>query len=185
LIAQDWLNLRAERGLSNFDQRHLANITFQYTTAGTHRIRLLREWMFSSQINRGSGLPLTPVYPAAVRGTGVTGSIRPDFTGADVYAAPPGSHLNPAAFAAPAPGQWGNAGRNSISGPGQFNLGASLSRTFRAGDKLSLDVRADATNALNHVTYPGWNTMVGSAQFGLPYTANAMRVIQTTVRLRF
>ena len=31
-----------------------------------------------------------------------------------------------------------------------------------------MDFRIDATNALNHVTYPSWNTIVNSAQFGLP-----------------
>ena len=130
-------------------------------------------------------MPLTPIYLTAVRGTGVSGSIRPDYTGADVNAAPNGLHLNPAAFAAPALGQWGNAGRNSLSGPGQFSLGMSAGRTFRVGDKLNLDVRADAQNALNHVTYPSWNATVTSVQFGLPMSANAMRVIQTTMRLRF
>ena len=31
-IAQNWLDLRAERGLSTFDQRHLLNLQMQYTT---------------------------------------------------------------------------------------------------------------------------------------------------------
>ena len=52
-------------------------------------------------------------------------------------------------------------------------------------DRLSLDFRVDATNAFNNVTYPNWNTTVGGAQFGLPNTANAMRSLETTVRLRF
>ena len=186
LIAQDWLHLNEERGLSNFDQRHLLNLMFQYNTGmGRRGGGLLKEWTFASQINAGSGLPLTPVYLAAVRGTGVTGSIRPDYTGADLYAATAGLHLNPAAFTAPSAGRWGNAGRNSITGPGQLNLAASMGRTFRVGDKLSLDLRVDASNALNHVTYPNWNTTISSAQFGLPNTANAMRTVQTTVRLRF
>jgi trimeric autotransporter adhesin len=43
----------------------------------------------------------------------------------------------------------------------------------------------DATNALNHVTFPSWNTTVTSTQFGLPNPANAMRSVQTSVRLRF
>ncbi len=110
--------------------------------------------------------------------------IRPDYTGAPLYDAPPGLHLNPAAYIAPASGQWGNAGRNSITGPAQFNLNASLARTFQMTDRYSLDVRVDATNALNHVTYPNWNTTVGTL-FGLPSTANAMRSVQTTVRVRF
>jgi hypothetical protein len=43
----------------------------------------------------------------------------------------------------------------------------------------------DATNPFNHVTFPGWNTTIGSPQFGLPYTANAMRSLQTSLRARF
>jgi hypothetical protein len=64
-------------------------------------------------------------------------------------------------------------------------MNASLARTFRTSDRTSLDLRVDASNILNHVTFPSWNTTVGSAQFGLPLTANAMRVFQTTARWRF
>jgi hypothetical protein len=101
-----------------------------------------------------------------------------------IDAAPSGLFLNPAAFAAPAAGQWGTAGRNSITGPSQFSLNASLGRTFPWGDRYGIDLRVDATNVLNHVTYQSWNTTI-SAQFGLPSRANAMRAIQTTLRLRF
>jgi hypothetical protein len=125
------------------------------------------------------------VYLAPVPGTGVTGTIRPNYTGASIYSAPAGLFLNPAAYAAPASGQWGNAGRDSIRGPLQFNLNGSLARTFRVRDRYSLDLRFDAANLLNHVTYPGWNTTINSAQFGLPVAANAMRTMQTTLRLRF
>jgi hypothetical protein len=43
----------------------------------------------------------------------------------------------------------------------------------------------DSTNALNHVTFTDWNTTINSPQFGLPVNANAMRSMQTTLRLRF
>jgi len=189
VIAQNWLNLDAERGLSNFDQRHQATAQVQYTTGiGVGGGTLLRGWegaafkgwTFIANITAGSGMPLTPVYVAAVRNTGVTGSIRPDYTGAPVYAAPAGRFLNPAAYAAAAAGLWGNAGRNSITGPDQFALNASMGRSF--GD---VDLRFDSTNALNHVTFPSWNTSVNSAQFGLPNAANAMRSVQATLRWRF
>jgi hypothetical protein len=197
VIAQNWLDLRAERGLSNFDQRHQLSVQAQYTTGmgigggalvGGWKGALFKEWTFVSQITAGSGLPLTPTYPVAVRGTGVTGPIRPDYTGASLYAAPPGFFLNPAAYVAPASGQWGNAGRDSITGPSQFALNASLGRTFRLGDRLNADLRIDATNALNHVVYTSWITAVNSAQFGLPNPANPanpMRSVQTTLRVRF
>jgi hypothetical protein len=193
-IAQDWLNLRAERALSSFDRRHQLNINFQYSSGmgiggGTlmrgWKALLLKEWTLSGQITAGSGYPLTPVYPLAVLGTGVTGPVRPGYTGADIKAAPVGLHLNPAAYTTPALGYWGNAGRNSIPGPSQFGLNASLSRTFRTSDRTGLDLRVDASNVLNQVTFPSWNTIVGSAQFGLPMTANPMRNVRTTIRWRF
>jgi hypothetical protein len=193
VVAQNWLNLRGERGLSNFDQRHLANFTIQYTTGmglgggtlmGGWKGPLMKDWTFSTGINAGSGFPLTPIYPAVIPGTGQTG-IRPDYkAGVSIYDAPAGLHLNPAAVAAPV-GHWGNAGRNSITGPDTFSLNASMARTFRVSDRVSADLRIDANNALNHVTYPSWNTVVGGALFGLPVAANQMRTMQVTMRARF
>ena len=193
-IAQNWLDLSAERSLSNFDQRHLVSVQMQYTTGmgltgGTllsgWRGTLFKDWTFATLITAGSGLPLTPIYLAAVNGTGVTGSIRPQYTGAPLYSAPQGLFLNPAAYTAPLTGQWGNAGRNSITGPAQFSLNASMGRTFRVNDRLNLDLRIDSTNALNNVTFTNWNTTVTSAQFGAATAANVMRSVQTTLRLRF
>lgn len=194
VIAQNWLDLSGERGLSIFDQRHLLSVQAQYTTGmgfggGTllsgWRGALFKEWTAGSQITAGSGLPLTPVYLTPVSGTGVTGTIRPDYTGAPLYDAPAGLFLNPAAFRAPAAGQWGNAGRDSIEGPSQFTLNASLMRTFRLRDRLSMDLRFDSTNLLNHVSWVSWNTLVSGAQFGLPAQANPMRSVQANVRVRF
>jgi hypothetical protein len=93
--------------------------------------------------------------------------------------------LNPQAYTKPVAGQWGNAGRNSIEGPGQFTLGASLARTFQLRDRMNMDVRIDALNALNKVTFTSWNTTVTSGQFGLPVQANPMRSMQVTMRVRF
>jgi trimeric autotransporter adhesin len=192
-VAQNWLDLRGERGLSPFDQRHQVTIQGQYTSGmgmrgGTllsgWRGAVFKEWTVNSQIIVGSGSPLTPIYPGAVPGTGFTNTIRPDYTGASVYAAPPGLFLNPAAYAAPAPGQWGNAGRDSITGPMQFTMIASLGRVFRLTDKLNLEARVDSTNTLNHVTFQSYITQV-TPQFGLPGPPNGMRTLLTTVRLRF
>jgi hypothetical protein len=193
-VAQNWLNLKAERSLSNFDQRHNVSFQMQYTTGmGLHggtlvngwRGALYKQWTAVTTITAGTGLPLTPVYPFNSAGTGFTGYLRPQVTGAPLYAAPAGLFLNPAAFAPPIPGQFGNAGRNSITGPAQFVLGASLARTFQLSDRFSLDLRFDANNALNHVTYPTWNTTVTGGLFGLPPYANAMRTLQTSLRVRF
>jgi len=193
-IAQNWLNLHAERSLSTFDQRHLLNLQAQYTTGeglggGTLLSgwlgRLYKEWTVVTTAVVGSGLPETPVYLAAVPGTGFTGTIRPDPTGAPISMTRAGQHLNPAAYSAPLTGQWGTAARNSITGPSQFTLDTSLARTFRPSGRFYLDAKVAATNMLNHPVFTGWNTTVNSTQFGLPLAPNAMRSLETSLRLRF
>jgi hypothetical protein len=193
-IAQNWLNPRAEHALSTFDQRHLVNLQAQYTSGeglgGGDLMkgwtgRLLKEWTVLTKINIGTGLPETPVYLAAVPGTGFSGIMRPNPTGSPLYASSLGLHLNTAAYTAPSLGQWGTAGRDSITGPGQFSLDGALARTFRATTRLTLDARVDATNLLNHGVFSGWNTVWNSQQFGAPAAANPMRSLQTTLRVRF
>lgn len=136
VIAQNWLDLNGERGLSTFDQRQLLNLQMQYTSGmglggGTllsgWKGAVFKEWTVLTNITAGTGLPETPIYLEAVNGTGVSGPIRPDYLG--------GSDLSPTAYSAPLPGQWGTAGRDSITGPSQFTLNASLGRTFRLKDR--------------------------------------------------
>jgi hypothetical protein len=193
-IAQDWLDLKAERSLSSFDQRHLLNLQAQYTTGqgleggtllGGWRGRVLKEWTLLTQLNVGTGLPETPLFPAAVPGTGWFGPLRPSLTGAPVQGGQNGAHVNAAAFTAPAPGTWGTAGRDSITGPNQFSLDGGMQRTFRPSKRFYLDARIDATNLLNHPVFSSWVTTLESAQFGLPQSADAMRSLQATVRVRF
>jgi trimeric autotransporter adhesin len=147
--------------------------------------RLYKEWTVVTTAVVGSGLPETPVYLAAVPGTGYTGTIRPDLTGAPISGTRTGQHLNPAAYSAPLAGQWGTAGRNSITGPSQFTLDTSLARTFRPSGRFYLDAKVAATNMLNHPVFTGWNTTVNSTQFGLPLAPNPMRSLETSLRLRF
>jgi hypothetical protein len=199
-IAQNWLDLTAERGLSTFDQRHLLSVQAQYTTGqgleggtllGGWRGRLLKEWTVLTNIKAGTGMPESPSYFAAVPGTGFSGTIRPSLTGAPIYAASLNAasglhvHLNSAAYTAPAPGQWGTSGRDSIEGPNQFSLDSSLERTFRPTTKYNLTARIDATNLLNHAVFTGWITTINSTQFGVPASVNGMRSLQATLRLRF
>ncbi len=198
-IAQNWRNLRGERGLSTFDQRQLVNLTAQYTSgeglgggtlmSGWHG-RLLKEWTIQSTLSVGTGLPETPTYAIAVPGTGYTGIIRPSLTGASIYTSGV-THLNAAAYTAPAAGQWGTAGRDSITGPNQFSLNSELSRTFRPHGKLFLDLTITGNNVLNHPTFSAWNaawddaSLANAELFGRPASANGMRSVDTELRLRF
>jgi hypothetical protein len=193
VIAQDWLDLAAERGPSRFDQRHLVTGEIQYTTGmgiaggamlGGLKGSLVKGWTFTGQLTTGSGLPLTPIYLAPVAGTGVTGTIRPDAIGAGTNL-PDGYYIDPSAYALPTPGRWGTARRNSIAGPALFALNGGIGRSFLWGERINVDWRLDAVNILNRVTYAGVNAFVGSPQFGLPNRANPMRRIHSSLRVRF
>jgi hypothetical protein len=193
-IAQNWLDLEAEMAPSNFDQRHHVAVQFQYTTGmsvtGGSLMSgiggsLFRGWTITSYLTTGSGLPLTPGYFLTIAGTGISDTMRAGLTGAPEHEIPDGYYANPAAYGAPAPGRWGDAGRNSIRGPAQFTLNAGIRRTFPWGDRANVEFGLDAINVLNRVTFSSVNMLVGSPQFGLPYRTNAMRKIQSVVRFRF
>jgi trimeric autotransporter adhesin len=193
-VAQNWLDPRAERSLSSFDQRNLLSAQAQYTSGqgleggtllGGWRGRVLKEWTVQTNLSYGSGTPETPLYSAAVPGTGFTGIIRPDLTGAPIYSASGAAHLNAAAYTAPLAGQWGTAGRFSITGPGQLTLNSQLARTFRPHGKLYLDVTVNSTNTLNHPAFTNWINTVTSAQFGQPAAAGGMRDLALALHLRF
>lgn len=193
--AQNWLDLSSERSLSSFNRTHTFNLSVQYSTGqGTSGGTLLsgwkgalaKDWTFAITTVAGSGLPETPILLQRVAtGTGVTGTVRADYIGGSLDPTLPGYGFNIDAFAKPLAGQWGDAGRNIITGPVEFSLNASAGRVFRLGERRSFDLRYDATNVLNHVTYTSWNTTLGNAQFGLPVSANAMRTMQLTARFRF
>jgi hypothetical protein len=194
--AQNFLDTSAERALSSSSRPNVLNLNWQYSTAvgrgGGMLIQgwkgtLLKDWTLTNTISVGSGMPLTPTVGgvrSTTTGTGITGSLRADAV-LPVDAAAPGQPFNTLAFAIPAPGHWGNAGRNTITGPTQFSLNGSLGRTFRVTDRKSIDLRFDANNALNHVSFRSFNTTIGSNNLGLLSSPGAMRAMTATLRFRF
>jgi hypothetical protein len=92
--------------------------------------------------------------------------------------------FNTAAFALPALGTDGNAGRNIVEGPGLRNVDLGLFRDI-AG-KLMLQLRAEATNVFNTVNLSNPGTGLNApATFGKIRTARDMRRVQLGARLSF
>jgi hypothetical protein len=193
--AQNWLDLAGERSVSSFNRTHTLNLQMQWSTGqgasggglltGWKGV-LFKGWTFTNTLALGSGLPETPVVLNRVAtGTGITGTVRAEYLGGSLAAIAPGYGFNSAAFGPAPAGQWGNAGRNIITGPAQFTLNSGMGRNFRLGERRNLDLRFDSNNVLNHVTYTSWNTTFGSAQFGLPVSASAMRTLTANLRFRF
>jgi hypothetical protein len=193
LIAQNWLDLDAERARSSGIREHTLNAMMQYSTGMGARGgallkgvkgKLLRDWTVTTMFSAASGAPLSPtVASRALGGTGIIGPLRGDYTGLPVYL--PDGSLNPAAFAVPVAGTYGNAGRNVITGPMTFSINASAGRVIRLAERKSVDFRVDSVNPINHPVITSWNTTVGSTQFGLPSAVNPMRSLSLTLRFRF
>jgi hypothetical protein len=147
---------------------------------------LLKDWTISTNLGLHSGNPFTATsggIRSQVSGTAVSNTLRADATGAPVSA--DGLLFNTAAFALPASGLWGTAGRNTIPGPTAFSLDGSLGRVFRFGERRSADLQVQAQNFLNRVTITRWGTVVQATNYGLATTAAGMRKATISLRFRF
>src|SRR4029434_9358727 len=73
-------------------------------------------------------------------------------------------YLNPAAFAQPAPGTFGNHVRASIAGPGQWVINTALSRMLTFFGTQNVECRVEAFNLLNHFNWglPATNLQQGT-----------------------
>ena len=76
--------------------------------------------------------------------------------------------LNPAAFAIPAKGTWGNLGRFIARGPGTYEIDSSLTKTFKLSEKFGLNFRAAAFNLFNHPMFKNPGSSLGSFSGGKP-----------------
>ena len=113
--------------------------------------RLASAWQVSgiARIQSGPYLTVTSGFNTSL-GTGF-GIDRANQVLADPYLPNKGVNgwLNPAAFARPADGVWGNA--SQIEGPGFITINMGLTRKFRVTERQSVEFRAEAFNMPNHL----------------------------------
>jgi len=205
VVAQNDQDLAAERGLSSFDQRHKFTGNFVYELPfGTGKKwlnnqgamkEIFGDWMWSGDFTIASGLPFTPRVLGDVSDItqGLNGTLRADIAGgATVGTCPNGFPVgtincwfNSSAFVAPPPGQFGNAQRNSIRGPGQLIFDMSVSKTLLAKDTRALELRIAANNVFNRPQFTTIDTVVNSPTYGQVISVGAMRRVTLSARFRF
>jgi hypothetical protein len=69
--------------------------------------------------------------------------------------------FNVNAFTDPGPAAYGNAGRNSIRGPGLSDINFSLGKSFTVWRESKLEIRCDANNVLNHPSFGQPDAFIG------------------------
>jgi hypothetical protein len=184
---QNPANLDYDRGHCDWDHTHLTNFTVgylspQFSSAGLRA--LASNWQLSGIVSTRSGDWLSVT-------TGVTGfnglADRVDLVGADVYGKKAlDSYLNRAAFAQPAPGQYGTLTRNSIRGPGAWKADLAVSRLFSWSGDQKVELRVETFNLFNTFNWGNPILTLNSGNFGRIQTmAGDPRIIQFGVKYGF
>ncbi|MBI3683943.1 MAG: carboxypeptidase regulatory-like domain-containing protein [Acidobacteria bacterium] len=190
-IPQDPRNRRADWGSQNSDIRHRVNLAWSWALplgnpAGFAR-HVVRNWEMAGIAVLQSGLPFT-----------VTASGSPTNTGAGGRAdAVPGVNpvladrtidrwFNTAAFTFPTAYNWGNVGRNTLTGPPIYNWDFTLSKRFPFGEGRIVMFRTEFFNAFNtpQFTLPA-STIGATGVASIASTARPSRQIQFAIRIGF
>lgn len=182
---------RADRGRSDFDRRHAFVFSGVWSPGvmGDQRGvlgRLFGGWTASGFQTVQSGAPVTPTsgQNTALDGNICGGSsIHPDQVGeierehssrADMVA----NFFNRGAFALPAIGRYGTAGRNIFSGPAIVSTDLAVLKNFRIVEQQALQFRAEFFNLFNNVNFNNPVANLSSATYGRITGAQAGRAIQ-------
>ena len=96
-----------------------------------------------------------------------------------------GFWYNPASFASPAAGVYGNTGRNSIRGPGMWNTDINLNRTFAIRERLKLMFKAEAYNLPNTSHFGSPDVNVNDAAFMKITSSSGERNIRFNLHLQW
>jgi outer membrane receptor protein involved in Fe transport len=150
-------------------------------------------WSFGVIAEANTGTPLSPIMAANETDTFSLGN-RPNLIGdPNLSGSRPRSQklaewFNTGAFADPGGFTFGNAPRSFGTGPGQFNVDASLLKDFHAGERVDAQLRLEVLDALNHANFANPNTQFGTASFGKItelYSGTPARILQLGVHLAF
>jgi Carboxypeptidase regulatory-like domain len=193
--AQDYRNLAEDRGRTDYDRTHNSVTSLiwniNYYSGGSALLRnAVNGWMISGIVTLRSGAPFT-VTSGKDNNLDGNNNDRANLVG-DPYLDPNRSRdavtaewFNIGAFVANPAGTDGTAGRDILDGPGIHTVDLGIFRTFKIRERMSLEFRAESTNALNLVSLSNPTSALNSNLFGTIRSANDMRQVQLGLRLAF
>ncbi len=191
---QDWNNLKAEWSPSQLDQTHrlVANVIYELPFMRSQKGvfgHILGGWELGILGTFYSGSPLG--ITSAVNGTySQGGGQRPNWNGQNPGIGDPtvAMWFNTSVFSTPPAYAFGNAPRTFDGARSDWtrNVDLSLHKNIRVGERMTLQVRADAFNISNTPVFSPPNTSFGSSAFGtVSSQANQPRVLQVALKLIF
>ena len=185
---QDPYNRSGSRGNCYTDERQIFNLSMVAEAPHFHGGWLggiASNWELSTIVTKHTGLWFSPTTGVDSSLTGV-GADRPNIVGQTSLGNPTiANWFNKAAFTQNAPGTYGNAGRDSLEGPGGFGMDVALMRRIPIHESQRVEVRAEAFNVLNHPTFQNPTSTLSSSTFGRILTANDPRIFQFALKYIF
>lgn len=167
---------------TGFDRRHIFNVSYVYAlpffTKSSNLLarEVLGSWQISGITEASSGLPQYITYTGSdVVGLGCCFTNRPNKVGAISYPKKVTSWFTPTAFADPVapwnggPNQgFGDAGRDSVVGPGLFNWNLSLFKSIPLTEREGphIELRFESFNTFNHTQFQNLDTSSHDGNFG-------------------
>jgi hypothetical protein len=157
-LPQDRTNLAAEYALARTDRTHVLTINYVYelpffkSSTGFAKA-VLGGWQVSGISTFWSGPPISRVVNGTTNGSrrGIrVNQVSDPFSGLPADTAGGVYYFNPAAYAPPADGQFGNTGRAEWRLPGVNQWDITLSKNWYPTKATRLQFRADFINAFNH-----------------------------------
>ena len=189
---QDSRNVRLERARSNFDVRQRLSLSYAYDLP-LGKGRWLGGWqtfgIWSFQTGRPFTVALSPDNDNSGTGRSSLGfgnNDRPNYLrNATLLNPTPERWFDTAAFAIPARGNFGNAGRNILDGPGLAQINASVVKNFAIAESRSLQFRAELFNLTNRTNFDLPDLTVESPTFGRISSAQSPRRVQFGLKFLF
>jgi hypothetical protein len=189
-MVMDRNDVRRDWGPSALTPTHQGTISVHYELPfGGNTGRGLRKFIDGWQVNGIttllSGFPFTPQIGANRSGDGNTRNpdrpdVNPSFTG-PVLLRKQTQWFDWNAFSLPTVRTWGNLGRGTLRGPGLETVDISLIKNTSLTERLGLQFRAEAFNALNHTNFGPPNSIVFSGN-GISPSAGLITTTATTSR---
>lgn len=188
----DPFNYSLDKGDADLDRRHtfVANVVYvlpSYKKWGRAADLLLSDWQVNGIGSYFGATPIDIIDGVNTIGTAAAVGQRPNYTGAPLYINSNDStkHLNPAAFATPAPGQLGTLGKGAVRGTAIQTIDFSLGKNWRIQERYGLQFRAEFFNLFNHTNFVGFDTDTRNTSFGTLNAAQAPREIQLGIKFTF
>ena len=198
--ATNWWDPDAELGPSNFDIRHSLVVNGTYEMPWGRDLTgvagvIGKGWSVAGLMQLASGLPFTPFIGfdrALDRQSDADVIQKPDQSGPVRYPGTPDAWFDVTAFTLPAEGYYGNAGRNTLRGPGLKTVDLAFVKNTALG-ATTLQLRLEAFNVFDWVNLGLPNASVlfnadGSYRAGaarITTTATPGRQLQVGVKLSF